>query len=209
MAAQPGNQQQNFWQNYRNEPIMSAAEVQAFYRQHDYVEFTPNQLRGPDTRYINLGPGSPLVRPSARDNNPIHRQFLDKVMPQLMSNPAERQFWEGTKFLGEGPDAMVVLWEYNHPDRNAPVPAVGRKVAVKELKDGVARGRDLSREGRSYMKLREAGSNHIVGLLADPQEIVAVDEGLDPEWDGAVRRLILEYCSLGSMFDLVQRRNRL
>jgi hypothetical protein len=84
---------------------------------------------------------------------------------------------------------------------------VGRQVVVKELKS--VAGWTLQREAKHLEMLLPAGSPHIVGLISNPGAIVGADEDLGPEWDGKIRRLFLEYCSFGSLHDLIERRIRL
>jgi len=52
-------------------------------------------------------------------------------------------------------------------------------------------------------------SEHILRLISDPVPVDPGDEGLGPEWNGVVRRIIVEYFSQGSIWDLLNRRSML
>jgi hypothetical protein len=113
MAAQRIADNVNYWMRYRNpnHNNLTAQQAHAYFRKFEYNEPPLGELQGADPEWRSLPPGQPLERPQPRDQNNRHRQFLDKVMPQLMDDPAEAVFWEGTKFLGEGGAGMVGLWE--------------------------------------------------------------------------------------------------
>jgi len=42
----------------------------------------------------------------------VQESFLNKAIPDM---PGNSQHWKGTKFLGEGGNALVGLWEYDGP----------------------------------------------------------------------------------------------
>jgi hypothetical protein len=208
----------NYWNEYRdpdpnNYVPLTPQQVQAYYRRQNYVRPGLEALQGAHPQYRPLGPGQPLARPPARELDPIRRQFLDKQIPQLMDDPAEAVHWQGTKFLGQGNFGQVGLWEYNDPDPNGRIPEAGRKVAVKELKlTQNAHRHSLMREAQHLLDLSQGSSHHIVRLMLNPpfeDHIRGSDENLGPEWDGVVRRIFLEYCPLGSLGDLIERRIRL
>ncbi|PMD62202.1 uncharacterized protein K444DRAFT_490062, partial [Hyaloscypha bicolor E] len=119
--------------------------------------------------------------------------------------------WQGIKFLGEGFSARVGLWEYSDPDPNADVPGGFRQIAVKELKTTLRNPSfyDLHREADTLTKLRQSGSPHIVHLLHNPGPVGANETLPLGRWDNVVRRIFLEYCSLGSLYDLLDRRIKL
>ncbi|KAE9381085.1 kinase-like protein, partial [Stipitochalara longipes BDJ] len=130
-------------------------------------------------------------------------------MDNLSNGP--RAHWRGIKFLGEGISSRVGLWEYTDPDPNAPVPGGVRQIAVKELKTSLPdpQSFDLAREAAILTKLRQSGSPHIAHLVHNPGPVTP-DERLPPgRFDNVVRRIFLQYCSLGSLNDLLDRRIRL
>lgn len=43
-------------------------------------------------------------------------------------------------------------------------------------------------------------------MHAAQETVRGADEGLGPEWDGVYRRLFLEFCPLGSLEDLLDKR---
>jgi hypothetical protein len=65
---------------------------------------------------------------------------------------------------------------------------------------------DLATEAAHRVAILQGGSNHIVGLTHRPRAIRAQDESLEPERDGSVRRLRLEYCALESLSTLIDQR---
>ena len=205
----------NFFAKYRhpNPSIYvnkNAQQVQAYYRLHNY-QVPLAQLQGAAPQYHPLGPGRPLIRPPAHDANPDHRQFLDSVVPKLMDDPAQAIHWKGTKWLGEGTYGRAGLWEYTDPDPNSRRPRVGRKVVVKEMKPGAGPEHSLLREAENLRDLNRIASPHIVKIMLDPskeQNNRDADE-FETDDEGVLRRIFLEYCELGSLFDLINRRIRL
>jgi hypothetical protein len=132
-------------------------------------------------------------------------------MPQMQGDLMQAPLWQGIKFLGEGFSARVGLWEYSDPDPNADVPGGFRQIAVKELKTTLRNPSfyDLHREADILTKLRQSGSPHIVHLLHNPGPVGANETLPLGRWDNVVRRIFLEYCSLGSLYDLLDRRIKL
>lgn len=205
----------NFFAKYRhpNPSIyvdQNVQQVQAYYRLYNY-QVPLAQLQGAAPQYRPLGPGRPLIRPPAYDADPAHRQFLDSVMPKVMDDPAQAVHWKGTKWLGDGSYGQAGLWEYTDPDPNSRGPRIGRKVVVKEMKPGAGPEHNLLREAENLRDLNKIASPHIVKILLDPPQ-----EQNDPDADefevdnlGVLRRIFLEYCELGSLYDLMIRRTRL
>jgi hypothetical protein len=188
----------------------NAQQVQAYYRLHNY-QVPLAQLQGGAPQYHSLGPGRPLIRPPAHDADPHHRQFLDSVVPKLMDDPAQAVHWKGTKWLGEGTYGRAGLWEYTDPDPNSRRPRVGQKVVVKEMKPGAGPGHSLLWEAENLRDLNRIASPHIVKIKLDPpkgQNNRDADE-FETDDEGVLRRIFLEYCELGSLFDLINRRIRL
>jgi hypothetical protein len=182
--------------NYPDAPDLSADEVQAFYRTDDYVTFYDT---GPNPLAIITGPPGPIVIPFEEPLSANQQRFLDQQIPGLEPKKA---LWKGIKYLGTGASARVGMWQYNGPEDQTPWITT---VAVKELKPDQSMF-DLEREARTMQKLNKSGSDHIVALLADPRLVDATSEGLGPEWNGRIRRVIVEYCDQGSIGDLIDRR---
>jgi hypothetical protein len=199
----------NYWARYRdpdpaNHVDLTPEQVDAFYHIRDYVG--PSRAALPAApQFRDLGPGQPLIRPLAQHPDvalQAERQaFLNQYMPPLGAQ------WRGTKFLGEGGYARVGLWEHTDPDPNVPQP-LRRQIAVKELKE--ARGEVvMNREADNYDDLFVPDPLHILQMVRKKTKIIAADEGLEQEWDGKVGRIFLEYCPMGSLWDLLHRRSRL
>jgi hypothetical protein len=94
----------------------------------------------------------------------------------------------------------VGLWKRRVPKANNP-----DYVAVKTtnfLSDEYNEGMYFDNETKWHFLLNGAQSQHIVGLLLKPKEVQSSD-GLH------VERLYTEYCPMGSLRDLLQRRARL
>ncbi|KAE9368346.1 hypothetical protein N431DRAFT_512402 [Stipitochalara longipes BDJ] len=192
----------NYFRQYRNPKAkpLNAQEVRDYYRLHKYLEISPP---GSPPKF----PGWPKPGPSPPPQVPSHNQpFLDKTIPELASWPnlTDGKKWKGIKYLGEGGNAQAGLWSYTGPVVNGLPKA--RDVVVKELFANKARDDGLRYEARHMRALSRYDSQHVVKLLRDPFKTTGAIEGLGPEWDGIVRRLILEYCSLGDLYDLKDRR---
>ena len=206
----------NYWAQYRapdpdNFVPQNAQQVQAFYRLQNYQPPQPQAGPAVPPQPRDLGDGLPLERPAAQDTNIVRRAFLDRTLPQLQGDAAQRAHWRGIKFLGEGISSRVGLWEYMDPDPNADVPGERRQIAVKELKTSLPNPRtfDLAREAAILAKLRPSGSPHIAHMIHNPGPVAAEERLPAGRFDGVVRRIFLEYCSLGSLDELLQRRIRL
>ena len=88
---------------------------------------------------------------------------------------------------------------------------MGRKVVVKEMKPGAGPEHSLLREAENLRDLNRIASRHIVKIMLDPprgQNNRDADE-FETDDEGVLRRIFLEYCELGSLFDLINRRIRL
>ena len=79
------------------------------------------------------------------------------------------------------------------------------RVVVKEVMDGDPGQRNMSSEHRILKELLKTGSAHVTHVLADARAINADAENIDKEWNGLIKRLILEYCPLGDMRALIER----
>ena len=208
----------NFWDKYRHpQPQLfvplNVQQVQGWYRRYNYPG--PGPVLGDPPQPPVLGDGQPLERPPAQDLDPIHRQFLDTPVHRLNDNPgnANAHYWTGTKYLGDGTFGQVGLWEYQNPDLTVRPHTGARHVVVKEGRITAGEvNNTLWPEADNHLDLHPGGSQHIVRMLLDPlrpEDILGADEGLGPEWDGILRRIYLEYCELGDIFDLLRRRIRL
>ena len=185
-----------------NAQPLTEKEIQDYYRLHDYVEVNPS---GPAPYWPGWPkPGPPLLPQTPSQNKP----FLDKTIPELADWPnlTDGKNWRGVKYLGEGGNAQAGLWSYTGPIVDGQ--PVARDVVVKELFANKSKDVGLRYEGWHMNEISQNGAQHVVKLLRDPFKTTGAVEGLGPEWDGKVRRLILEYCSLGDLFDLNYRHIR-
>jgi hypothetical protein len=201
-AAQKVIDDANWFLNYRDPaaPPYTPQTLDAFWRQNNYVEPSPP---GPAAQF----PGWPAARaqfpPPAVLNH--QQQFLNKAVPELanLPSPALAVNWVGQKFLAEGGTGIVGMWQYNGPPTNVSMP---RRVVVKELLPNRS-AFDLQEETDHINALSQFSSDHIVALVQkNPIPTTGAAEGLGPEWDGVVRRMILEYSSLGDLDDLLDIR---
>jgi hypothetical protein len=92
------------------------------------------------------------------------------------------------------------LWEYTGKN---PKDVPYRQVVVKESSE-IEPG-SLKHEGTFLAKLRGTKTQHIAHILNDSQVVNAQAENINAAWNNNVRRLILEYCPLGDLADLVTR----
>ncbi|PMD38033.1 kinase-like protein [Hyaloscypha variabilis F] len=185
-----------------NAQPLTEKEIQDYYRLHDYVEVNPS---GPAPYWPGWPkPGPPLLPQTPSQNKP----FLDKTIPELAGWPnlTDGKNWRGVKYLGEGGNAQAGLWSYTGPIVDGQ--PVARDVVVKELFANKSKDVGLRYEGWHMNEISQNGAQHVVKLLRDPFKTTGAVEGLGPEWEGKVRRLILEYCSLGDLFDLNYRHIR-
>lgn len=107
--------------------------------------------------------------------------------------------WKGVEILGTGSTAAVGHWSYNRQHFN-PLPRY-LDVAVKETD---MPDQELAQEGEMMMRLGRF-SEHVVRLVKYPEKVDAA-EGNGLRWDGLVKRLIMEYCSQGTLIDLCSRK---
>ena len=187
----------NYWRKYYDNGArpMTPAEVANFYQIHPYV--VDNAVLPAPQPVLRLPP-SRAIAPVRKELPDLQRQFLAQEVPGLQPEG----LWRGVKFLGEGLTSFVGLWQYEGPLDQAP--AI-RKIAVKESQ---LRSIDdnLADEGEIMKSFQIPGSDHVVQLVAEPRAVDIVAEDLWPEWDGAVRRLFMEYCEEGSLAELLIRR---
>jgi hypothetical protein len=195
----------NFFLGYRNPtaPLYTFETLLEFWRLQNYVEPAPV---GRPAQF----PGWP----AAQGQDPIpaledyQQQFLNKTIPELADIPtaALSVNWVGTKFLAEGGASLVGMWQYNGPPTNDSMP---RKVVVKELRADKTLY-NLQQEINHTNALSKNYSDHIVALVQKlPKATTGAAEGFGPEWDGIVRRMILEYSSFGDLDNLLGIRRRM
>jgi hypothetical protein len=93
---------------------------------------------------------------------------------------------------------MVGLWKYG---------SIDRYVVVKEMFAAAADPQtNIPRKEVEIMQKLKGGPQ-IVQLLADLISVILNDEGLRLGlWNNVVRRILMEYCSLGNLEDLLKRR---
>jgi len=192
----------NFWRQYRNEKalVLTKAEVRDYYRLHKYLETSPP---GPTPKFPGWPPQTPLSPPQI----PSQKQpFLDKTIPELADwpNSTDGTKWKGIKYLGEGGFAQAGLWSYTGLIIDGKPTA--RDVVVKELFANKGQDAGMGEEAMLMSTFFKYESQHVVRLVKNPVKTTGAIEGLGSEWDGKVRRLIMEYCSLGDLYDLIDRR---
>lgn len=107
--------------------------------------------------------------------------------------------WTGVKILGRGGFGVVGHWSYSIAQRNLPRYT---DVAVKEV-DNV--DDELTKEGDT-MRILGRFSEHVVRLVKPPRPEPIADEEEDSEWNGLVKRLVMEYCTQGSLLNAITRR---
>jgi hypothetical protein len=210
MVSEELTKEVNHWMRYRESgaPPYIPPEIQNYCRIHDSVEVFPRA--GPDFQGFggdqNARLGKLMFPPPPPETTGSVRVFLGKMMPGLSDDPKEAAFWKGGKYLREGASGMVGHSEYKNPEPNSNGLAI-REVVVKEVKAGKDNYKyDLTQEAAHRVAILQNGSNHIVGLTHRPRAIRAQDESLEPERDGSVRRLRLEYCALESLSTLIDQR---
>lgn len=190
----------NKWRLYRDPKCKPLTRIEAgqYYRKNQYNEA---QLPNPELPDAFIAP-VPDLPPDALDGleiTPQRQEFLDRKIPALQNVfPDTQHVWRAIKFLGEGGNAMAGLWKYGDWNRH---------VVVKELlfTNSNPKVNDLREEGEIMQNLK--GGPHIVKILADPTKVNPRDEGLNVnKWKNVVRRLLMEYCSMGSVEDLLTRR---
>lgn len=192
----------NKFRTYRGDISWTPEEIRDNYQVEDLV--SPRRFKPPHPGFTDL---LPLPPPPA--NPPLSQEeqnFINSAPPDLedatqtgiSGGPGN---WRGKKFLGRGNSGYVGLWEYT---RKNPI----RQVVVKESSETIP-GDDLRHEGTLLTELRDTKSQHIVHILNDPQVVDAQAEHINPAWNNKVRRLIMEYCPVGDLTDLIERFHRL
>lgn len=189
----------NRWKLYRDPESIEFTREQAtaYYRKRRFSETQIPNPPLPPAFIIPFG----AADPSALDDLEFtdeRQEFLKRTIPELQTISANgKNVWAGIKFLGEGGNAMVGLWKYGN---------INRHVVVKELlaTNPDPQTNSLLDEGEIMQKLKQGA--HMVKILVEPTVVIPRDEKLGKKWTNVVRRLLMEFCSLGSMEDLLIRR---
>jgi hypothetical protein len=191
----------NFWKRYRVDPDQSVAEMDV------------NQMN-----QFKAAQNIPYVPPQIQQHRPIpaFKGYLKRDILQLPIDPVregqEREFldqpilevpgqWKGIRAFGEGAYGLVGLWEYTGlQENNSRIP---KRVIVKELfpHDPTS---NMKEEARIMGSLEKTSSAHTVRILSCvPEESDAED---DDDIGEVTRRIVMEYCPQGTLFDPFQRR---
>jgi hypothetical protein len=196
----------NEFREYRGQPKWSDQELQAHWRAQDYQQPAPYQPAEPA---LNPWPAPPPPK-AAVALTQLQKDFLASTIPDL-ENAENTAFaggpgyWTGKKFLGKGGLGMVALWQYDGPagDQNQKY----RQVAVKEATGDAAR--HMNSDNNIHRELTKTKSQHINHCLIRGRTVDPQAENLHPDWKGKVKRLILEYCPLGDVRQLIERFQKL
>lgn len=193
----------NFWRRYHgHDPSTDydALAVARFHRTRPYIAPAPPSEGTPNPT-VFLHPPRPPSPPVAYPAEQLRRDFLNQTLPDIPHGAAS---WRPRRFLGQGASALAGMWEW------AAAPAVEPPLYTKlVLKEHLAAkvSNVIHTEWYFLATLATASSAHIVRSLQAIEEIkLGVDVGLGPEWDGGYRRLYLEFCELGSLQDLLDKR---
>lgn len=149
-------------------------------------------------------PGSPRGPPGP---NRAARNWFASNIPELTREAATQGLagtWRGTRFLGQGSYGKVGLWEYQSAGPGDNGPNAFRQVVVKEM-TGDQPNWAFAREEALTANLMQTGSRHIVSLAFPSEPIDSVRDGEDAMWHGFIKRLVMEYCPLGDLSNLIDR----
>ncbi|EKD18528.1 uncharacterized protein L3040_007449 [Drepanopeziza brunnea f. sp. 'multigermtubi'] len=188
----------NFWRQYRNpnDVPLSIRDAARIYRTFPYTPPTPAPAGAPRNITTDPSPDDPdVVVPLGQ----VFRDFIGKTIAGIPVDPA---YWKGRKFLGSGGTAMAGLWEWDGPPEKMPGYT---QVVVKELQPG--HYTDAIYNESIFLTATYYTGSHIVKMLHPAYALCqGAMEGLDDEWDGVYIRMFQEYCSLGSLEQLLMRR---
>jgi hypothetical protein len=195
----------NFWRRYRVDPAelvppdMTVDEMNQFKaaRRNDAYVPPQRQAHGAIPAFGRFVKRDIIQPPTDPASERLKREFLDQHILELVGQ------WKGIKAFDGGASAHVGLWEYTGPQENNP--RFPKRVIVKELfPDDMAR--NLKEEAQIMGRLGKASSAHIVRLLLDaPAENSDSDDDAEDDVE-VTRRIIMEYCSQGTLLDLFERR---
>ncbi|KAH7319024.1 kinase-like domain-containing protein [Rhexocercosporidium sp. MPI-PUGE-AT-0058] len=202
----------NMWAQY-NDPNYIPQTVTQIRKTYRRTPYTPPLNTAPPPILPFLRPFPlPVIRPDYKPPNPEDQKLLSATPPSL---PPPLANWKGVKVLGSGTSGAVVLFQHiSHGTPQAPLNVLSdgtatmpfpTQIAVKTIeKPSFSVG--IDREARLLKTLNESGSSHVVRLLGVPLVADLKREGLTAGWKGRSRRLILEYCSEGTLDGLIERR---
>ncbi|KAE9381092.1 kinase-like protein [Stipitochalara longipes BDJ] len=195
---------------YRGEPVQTDQQILDLCRLTDYIN--PNAVAAPAPGVNPLPPRPQRIAPPVDPDPDETRRFLSMDLEDL-EDPQRRILfgggagrWSGSKILGQGGNGRVGLWEFQPANR---LPGqIYLQVAVKETTTDGPEG-SLDDDNKFLRQLRESGSPHINHSLVNGRGVDAAAENLDMRWDGLIRILIMEYCSLGDLSGLLTTFQRL
>ncbi|KAL2060034.1 hypothetical protein VTL71DRAFT_9856 [Oculimacula yallundae] len=212
--------QYRFWEAYNNPliPLLVApstnAQIFASYLATPFV-LPPPVPPPPPLPILPLGPAPThvsarvqgLVTPPPANPTPAQIAIAAAAAALLVPIPnlAGRggPNWTGVKHLGTGGGGGVSLWEYTGPAAGRPlIDRIAIKAAINPTPQ-------LRNEGVLMVALGASNSAHIISLLQPPTiatAATAAAQGLNPLYAGLVPRLFLEYCTLGTLEDLMNMR---
>jgi hypothetical protein len=195
----------NFFRKYRLAPEWNDDEIRDNFQKQSYQP--PARVRLPEPQELSVWPAPKAIK-AAKVLTQAEQDFLASTIPDL-EDPTQTAFagvagnWKATKLLGAGGFGLVALWEYQGPANVQDQKY--RQVVVKEIMSGDPGQRNMSPEYRILNELQKTGSAHVNHVLTRARPIDTDTENIDQEWDGLIKRLILEYCPLGDMSVLIQR----
>jgi len=202
MASLSNQRVANEFREYRGQPQWSDQELEAHWRARDYQQPAPYQPAEPG---LNPWPAPPPPK-AAVALTQQQKDFLASTIPDLedAGNTAFAggpRYWTGKKLLGTGGFGMVALWQYEGPagDQSQKY----HQVAVKEATGDAAR--HLENDNMIHWELTKTKSQHVNHCLIQGRTVDHQAENLHPDWEGKVKRLILEYCPLGDVRQLIKR----
>jgi hypothetical protein len=196
----------NFFRKYRGVPEWNDDDIRDNFQKQNYQP--PARVQLPEPPQVDVWPPPKAIKP-AKVRTQAEEDFLASTIPDL-EDPTETAFaggpgnWKAIKILGAGGFGMVALWEYQGPE-NVPDQKY-RQVVVKEVMGGDPKQRNMSKEHKILKQLHKTGSAHVSHELQTKARRINADaENIDKEWNGRIKRLILEYCPLGDMKGLIER----
>ena len=195
----------NFFWKYRGVAEWNDDEIRDNFQKQNYQP--PARVQLPEPQQFDAWPAPKAVK-AVKAPTRVEQDFLASTIPDL-EDPTKTEFgggagnWKATKLLGSGGFGLVALWEYQGPANVQDQKY--RQVVVKEAMGGDPGQCYMSSEHRILKELLKTGSAHVTHVLADARAINSGAENIDKEWNGLIKRLILEYCPLGDMRALIER----
>ncbi|EPE30898.1 Protein kinase-like (PK-like) [Glarea lozoyensis ATCC 20868] len=195
-------------------------DVPAGYRTTPWPRTPPIAVAGNDIfpGYSSAGVLDTLRRPHRTAER---RDWLASTIEELATRTAAGAVgqWRCISILGSGISGKVGLWRYDGGDDNDI--AVPREVAVKQIQTLRIGGMDYTEEAGYHQMFSNTNSCHIVHFHASdiitPQDVQTMTANPNSKeyvlpavantWLQLRRRIIMEYCELGSLYDLLERRD--